>query len=209
MKTLRAIYTLAASVLIGFTLSGCNGPGADCFPNKYYYTVNGLNLYNLAYNPDEESINTDNPISKNFYGITLEVHVASLNEPYPQKQASLQIHAEKDECQNILYPKDSIVTLRIVTETAFSSTLPAGSEVTTMFKVQEKWIPGSQREFTAIPEYFNRPAPVVSDRGPIYFRCRLMEAPQNAGEYSFSVTLILSDGREITQKISATLTEPE
>ncbi|MBN1990588.1 MAG: DUF5034 domain-containing protein [Bacteroidales bacterium] len=209
MKTLRAIYTLAASVLIGFTLSGCNGPGADCFPEKYYYSVDGLILYNMAYSPDHWRIYTDSSIHKDSYGIALHTDIMPLNEPYPQKQASLQSFGQKDECMPILYPKDSIVSLRIVTETAFSSTLPAGSEVTTLFKVEDNWIQANEYEYIAIPEYLNRPAPIVGDyRGPI-IRCRLMEAPQNAGEYSFSVTLILSDGREITQKISATLTEPE
>ena len=132
MKSTQVFFTMILSVLIGLIVGSCKGPGDDCSPNSYYYTIDDFRIYNRDYS----KISVDS-IVKDSYGIWFEIMPVRLHEPYTKRNISAQSFVLEDQCLPTLFPKDSIVALRIVTETDFNDTLPAGSEIANLFKVVE------------------------------------------------------------------------
>lgn len=93
-------------------------------------------------------------------------------------------------------PFDSITSLKFISLTDFDALHPAGSDVTEYFYQYQK------NNYRSIPDYLSKQAEIVFEaaQDSLVVDFLLMQAPADAGIYSFEIAVTLSDGRTMNAR---------
>ena len=197
----------------------------ECNPVYMDYTISSLTLLNVdCY--DQKRVNSfgedeNRPIDKIHYGIKMVFNTRDIYAAICEPTNSLFIQsAYACDCSpDEFYPQESIISINIFSDKNFGETHKAGTDISDLFGImvwQEKeQVPPFPVEWgwALIPfaDYLERIVPTwylaIDNHGNRFFdfTCLMVSPPSEAGEYEFTVVVILSDERILEQSIKAIL----
>jgi hypothetical protein len=200
MRTFKILIILLVTFVAGIAGECCNCPEIRHY--EYSFTLFAVNnVDNSGENPVDVA---GQPVNRNVYGIRLRFacQEQEIVSRLPAASVSLIRDAQAVCCfcdDDRYTAKDSVVALKIFTDSVFDGTHPANTDISACFSVYDynKYVPVNSYTFNSIRPY------IYSDN--IWITCLLMTPPPVPGEYSFRVEVLLSDGREFVETVKATL----
>jgi len=179
---------IALTLLIPFTtqliIACCDCPD----PHKYQYKFEYLSAFNLD-NSGTNSIISESPIPKNAYGIKLQLGLRELSIDRNHFSLFSQANAMCCYCgpDTTITPRDTIRSLTITTINRFDDNHPKSSDVTALFKVLR------HGNYVGIDSIIAHPDIYFKRTETEFMELYLFTPPKQAGEYSFTVDLALSN----------------
>jgi hypothetical protein len=197
MKAKKIIFLFLFPLVAEVVVSCCN-----CLePVFKHYTNKTLTVSNLDNSGSAPVVATSDTIRKTAYGIRMQLvrETVVCNE----KPVSLFIqsaYAFKCGCESPyqILPRDSILSVSIVTLNDFDASHPANSDVTSYFRVYENFY------FTIISDYLQHSELIAYNDSELQITADLllMTPPAIDTQHKFVVNITLSDGRTFTRETS-------
>lgn len=192
---MKKIMLIAMLPLIVEIIVAC----CDCLePAIYDYTNCSLTISNLDNSGAEPIVTNLNTILKNAYGIRVSIvreentcEASRLNSIFIQSSYAFDCLCPPELEYLAL---DSITSLKIFTLNEFDESHTTDSEISDYFRVF------SRDNFSLIDHYINNIGTTLYDfdNPTLEFDLLLMTPPTHGPEHKFQVTILLSDGRELS-----------
>lgn len=181
----KVIVIFLSTVATQMIIACCDCPDLTKFQYKFEYAT-VFNLDNSGVTP----IISESPISKNAYGIKLQLGLRQLSSQ-GRKHFSLfnQAYAMCCFCgpDTIISLRDTITSLKITTINSFDSNHPKGCDVTDLFRVLK---PNS---YITVDSAIAQPAIYYKRTETEFLEMYLFTPPNEPGEHSFQVDIALSN----------------
>ena len=167
----------------------------------YYYSNRALSVSNLDGSGHQAVLSQSATILKKAYGIRVDlVREQVACSPRWQSPFINSAYAFSCKCppaQEYL-ARDSITSIRIITNFAFDSNHPAGSDVSAYFKIFKAYT------FYTIGDYLRYTPVTLHDQRELSVSIDflLMEPPTLGSDHHFKVQYMLSDGRVLERETS-------
>lgn len=195
----RAICILTV-ILVLDVLAACNCPD----PQLFKYTNSSLLVEHLDNRGQSPVAITGGSALKAAYGIRMTIHCeTTVFNTVPVGLLLNRSYATSWECPEPIqyHAKDSIVALRIISLGDFDNDHPAGSDISSAFKLFR------EQGFVSITDYLEEKPTVfyMEENKNIVLDALLISPPVNDGDYSFRVEIETSDGRQLIQDTSEIL----
>lgn len=186
-KKITLVFLIAISTQL--IIACCDCPE----PHKYQYKFEYLSAFNLD-NSEANSVISESPIPRNAYGIKLQIGLRELSLNRNPFFLFSQANAMCCFCgpDTTITPRDTITSLTITTTNRFDDNHPAGSDVTTLFKVLR------YGNYVSIDSVIARPDTYFKRTEIEFMELYLFTPPGLAGEYSFKVDLLLSNDTHLS-----------
>lgn len=186
----KVLFLLLFPLIAETVISCCN-----CIETvTQHYTNKTLSVQHLDNRGQEPQVGITDSLAKDAYGIRLSL----IREKLACRERKLSLflppaYAMGCHCPppKEFLPKDSIVAVRVFTQTDFDATTPAGTAITSYFSVY------SDYRFTPVDQYFSLLYPVLFDEKELALTVDLllMTPPPAGRQHRFLVQMTLSDGR--------------
>jgi hypothetical protein len=191
MNWQKVIIVLLIPVGINLIIGCC-----ECLDSVFFeYTNCSVSLENLDNSEEAIQVSSDNQVPKAAFGLRLKLE--RKQDMCSKSWEPLFItgaFATTCDCppEIIFQPLDSVLSVRIKTQSDFDATHPAGSDLSEYFSIL------SYREFIPLAEYLDDLQNDLYYLLPLEFDLMLMTAPPLSGDYQFEVEIELSDGRKLS-----------
>ncbi len=181
----KVMIIFLSTVVMQMIISCCDCPELTKFQYKFEYAT----VFNLD-NSGATSVISESPISKNAYGIKLQLGLRQLSSQ-GRKHFSLfnQAYAMCCFCgpDTVISLRDTITSLKITTINSFDNNHPKGSDVTDLFRVLK------YNTYITIDSVIAQPAIYYKRTETDFLEMYLFTPPSQPGEYSFQVDIALSN----------------
>lgn len=187
-KKITLVFLIAFSTQL--IIACCDCPETETHQYKFEY-VTAFNLDNSGANP----IISESPIPKSAYGIKLQIGMRQLSlQDHTHFSLFGQAYAFRCGCKpgSSITPRDSIITLKIMTTNRLNKEYPAGSNVSKLFKVLRSGM------YVDIDSVITRPETYFTTIDTKHFELFLLTPPERSGKHSFKIDLMLSNGTQIS-----------
>jgi len=195
-KIFKVAAILVLPILVELIISCCDCPETISLD----YTNCSMTVSNLDNSGPEPVVTQSEGVSKKAYGIRIAVsRNGSQCRANPIKQSLFaSAHATKCDCppEQEFLPKDSILSVRVITKFDFDATHPADSDVSEYFYVF------SNGEFTAIDEFIGKLENrlYAFEKPDLEIDLLLMSPPSVGVGHQFTVSIELSDSRVLSAR---------
>ena len=205
MKLIKSAILICGCFLGALIIDSCiMSPGCKSGGYHYDYSIENMKLkVNELRNYDFGTDFASSPAFRDDFGLDILFEVFITNRKMAVKQnVSLFPTMYADDCSDYYHAKDSIIGISITADVNFGELFEAGDDISELFRVVDY----NGRDFKLIPiaEYLQQLVRSVYDYYDIGITSVLLDDPcVEAGEYVFTVTATLSDGRELTDTLEA------
>lgn len=198
MRIRKVIFVLLFPFMAQIALSCCRCDDPDF---QGYYSNTSLSVAHINNAGAEPLVTIADSVAKAAYGIEL----ALVRERVAKNKSIRSLFASEAyatscycDAEGILFPRDSISTIRIITLFPFDNNHPANTDITSYFSVFK------DRAFSTINDYLIESGATLYTEAGLELRLNLllMTPPVMGMQHRFKIQVVLSDGRMLEQETS-------